>query len=183
MKKGILTLKLTVALSMLSAISIIAGKYLAISGGEVLRFSLENLPIIFAGVAFGPLAGALVGAVADLVGCLLVGYAINPIVTLGAVVIGTLAGGVWRICKKSSLSLWLCCALSVGISHLVGSVIIKTFGLSVYYDMSFEVLLLWRLLNYVIIGCLDGAILFGLMRSKLIREEISSIVGTRGERR
>ena len=64
MKKNVAyPLKLTAALAMLAAISIICGKYLAIRGGDILRFSFENLPIIFAGVAFGPVAGALVGIV------------------------------------------------------------------------------------------------------------------------
>ncbi|MBP3583660.1 MAG: folate family ECF transporter S component, partial [Clostridia bacterium] len=80
MKKAQLPLQLAVALSMLAAISIILGKYLAFGIGNVLRFSFENLPIAFAGIAFGPIAGALVGAVADLIGCLLVGYEINWLV-------------------------------------------------------------------------------------------------------
>ena len=83
-------LKITVLLAMMVAISILMGKYLAINMGETLRFSLENTPIILSGIAFGPLAGAAVGIVADLVGCLMVGYTINPIVTLGAAVIGIL---------------------------------------------------------------------------------------------
>lgn len=180
MKKGKMTLKLTAALAMLSAISIIAGKYLAIPGGEVLRFSFENLPIILAGAAFGPLAGALVGAVADLVGCALVGYAVNPAVTVGAVAIGAISGGVWRICEKITLPLWLRCALAAALAHLVGSVLIKTFGLSAYYDMHFGILLLWRLLNYVIVGSIEGVILYALMKNKMITEEISSISGRKG---
>ena len=75
--KGLWPLTLTVMLTMLSAMSIVLGKLLAVNLGEVLRLSFENLPIIFAGLAFGPLAGAAVGLVADTVGCLLVGYAIN----------------------------------------------------------------------------------------------------------
>ena len=46
-QKQNISLKMTAALAMLVAISIILGKYLAISVGEVLRFSLENLPIIY----------------------------------------------------------------------------------------------------------------------------------------
>ena len=91
-RKISLDLKILCQLAMLIAISIVAGKYLAIGIGEVLRFSLENLPIIFAGIAFGPIAGILVGVAADLIGCLLVGYTINPIVTIGAAVIGGVSG-------------------------------------------------------------------------------------------
>ena len=67
--------------SFLAALSIILGKYLAIPGGNVLRFSFENLPIMFAGMAFGPFVGCAVGIVADLIGCVLVGYTVNPLIT------------------------------------------------------------------------------------------------------
>ena len=102
MEKGINSLKITVALAMLAAISIICGKYLAIPGGEVMRFSLESMPIILSGMAFGPVAGIAVGAVADLVGCFMVGYTVNPLVTLGAASIGAISGILPFITKKIS---------------------------------------------------------------------------------
>ena len=175
-------LHLSVACALLSAISIFAGKYLAINAGEVLRFSFENLPILFAGMAFGPIGGALVGAVADLVGCMLVGYAINPIITLGAVAIGVIAGiyrylplrvGVWRV---------ITIALIVLISHAVGSVIIKTFGLSVFYDMHFGILMLWRALNYLIVGSIECLFLLLLFKNKSLCSQINKILPRRSAR-
>ena len=103
MKKLQKNLKLTVILALLCALSIVMGKYLAIRGGDVMRFSLENMPIIFAGIAFGPIAGAVVGAVADLVGCVMVGYTINPLVTIGAAAIGAVSGSLHLFLKKKSL--------------------------------------------------------------------------------
>ena len=177
-KRTEIPLKITVSLAMLAAISIVLGKYLAIPGGDVLRFSFENLPIILAGAAFGPAAGALVGAVADLIGCLLVGYTINPLVTLGAVCIGAVSGISYRLFGKSALPFWLKVTLTVALSHLLGSVVIKTFGLAKWYDMPFIILMLWRLLNYVIVGALEGVLVFILMKNKLISGEIASL--TRG---
>ena len=178
-KRTEIPLKITAALAMLSALSIILGKYLAIPGGEVLRFSFENLPIIFAGVAFGPLAGALVGAVADLIGCLLVGYTINPLVTTGAICIGAISGVTYALLKRTSLPYALKIALSVALAHLIGSVLIKTVGLSQWYDMPLLILMLWRLLNYVIVGALEGILLFILLKNKLISGEILSLMGTK----
>ena len=124
-------LAVLVTLSLLVAISIICGKYLAIRGGDILRFSFENLPIILAGILFGPLGGAATGIVADLVGCLLVAYPINPIVTLGAAVIGLASGVLWRgFVRLETLSVNLRLALVVCLSHFAGSVLIKTFGLA-----------------------------------------------------
>ena len=78
-------LRILCAAALLAALSIVLGKYLAINVTDSIRFSFENLSILLAGIFLGPLVGGIVGAVADLVGCLMVGYAINPLITLGAV--------------------------------------------------------------------------------------------------
>ena len=169
-------LGLTVALAMLIAISIVCGKYLAIRGGDILRFSFENLPIIFAGIAFGPVSGALVGVVADLIGCVLVGYAINPVVTVGAGAIGIVSGAVAFVLKKSkvipSFALIIASAMS---AHAVGSVIIKTFGLAKFYSMPFGILMLWRLLNYVIVGAIECFLLIILFKNKELTKVINNL--------
>lgn len=173
MKKSFFSAKSLAALAMLSAISIVAGKYLAISAGEFMRFSLENLPILFAGIAFGPVAGALVGIVADLTGCLLVGYTINPVLTVGAALIGICSGALWRLFK--SLPLSVRATLSVGVAHLIGSVIVKSAGLAWFYTLPFGVTLMWRLLNYVIVGAAEGVIIYALMKSRAVLAAVSSI--------
>lgn len=170
-----------VTLSFLVAISIVCGKYLAIRGGDVLRFSFENLPIILAGILFGPLAGGAVGIVADLVGCFLVGYAINPIVTLGAALIGLSSGLLWRgFVRFETLSADFPLSLTVCISHFVGSVVVKTLGLAAFYSFPIEVLFLWRLLNYAIIGAVESVLLCFLFRNQFFRKQIlhsSSVEG------
>lgn len=170
-------LRITVFGALLSAISIITGKYLAFNVGEFIRFSFENLPIIFAGLAFGPIVGALVGVVADLVGCMLVAYAINPIITVGAAVIGLISGLVRFLPEIHGRHAHLFkIIIAVFVSHLVGSVIIKSFGLSVFYDLPIIMLMLWRLLNYVIVGSLEGFILYHLMKNKTVELEIRRIM-------
>ncbi len=158
----------TVACSLLVALSIVCGKFLQIPVGEMLRFSFENLPILLAGILFGPIAGALVGTVADLVGCLLVGYVINPLVTCGAAAIGFVAGLLYRLLARLPLGGRL--LLSVAAAHLVGSVIIKTFGLSQFYDMPFMLLMLWRLLNYTLVGTLEFLLLLTIVKSRGMRQ-------------
>ena len=169
-------LQVTAMLAMLVAISIVAGKFLAIRGGDILRFSFENLPIIFAGIAFGPVSAVLVGVVADLIGCLMVGYAINPIVTIGAAVIGACSGIAYHLFKKIRLKDGLAIALTVVVSHLFGSVLIKTFGLAVFYDMPVWMLMLWRLLNYVIVGAIEAALLSAIMKNKEIGARLMRLV-------
>ncbi|MDE5563661.1 MAG: folate family ECF transporter S component, partial [Oscillospiraceae bacterium] len=73
--------------ALLIAMSIVFGKVLSFTIGP-LRISFENLPILMAGIFFGSIIGMVVGAAADVIGCLIVGYAINPIITAGAAWIG-----------------------------------------------------------------------------------------------
>ena len=169
------SLRITIILALMVAISILMGKYLAIRGGDVMRFSLENTPIILSGIAFGPGAGALVGLVADLVGCVMVGYTINPLVTIGAVAIGLISGFVPRILAKININGRLSLAITVAVAHLVGSVVIKTLGLAAYYDMPFLILLLWRVLNYLIVGALDGIVVHILLSRKEIDKQIKEL--------
>jgi ECF transporter S component (folate family) len=175
---GNIPLRITVALALLAAVSIICGKYLAIRGGDILRFSFENLPIIFASVVFGPWLGALVAVVADLVGCVLVGYTVNPIITLGGAAIAVVSGVVFRALTHTRVKKSANLAISVAAAHLVGSVLIKTYGLAAFYSMPLWELMLWRLLNYAMVGVLEAVLLVILMRNRAIENMLGKF--TRG---
>ncbi len=165
------SLRALVLCAVLVAISIVCGKFLAIPGGNVLRFSFENLPILLAGFAYGPFVGATVGIVADLLGSILRGYDINLILSIGAAAIGLLGGICFRYSpiRKESFRV----AFAVTIAHIAGSVIIKTVGLSVHYTMPLHELMLWRLLNYAIVGVLEGVLLCILIRNTTLRRYLS----------
>ena len=171
-------LRLMVACAFLTASSIVLGKYLAINLSDVLRFSFENLPIVLAGVAFGPIAGAAVGIVADILGCVLVGYGINPLVMIGAATIGA-TSGIFRYFfnKPGGVSLFLKITCAEILAHLIGSVIIKTIGLSAWYDMKLEILMLWRLLNYAIISIAEIPLLYAILKNRGISRQIDVIRG------
>lgn len=173
-------LRLMVSCAFLTATSIVLGKYLAINLSDVLRFSFENLPIVLAGVAFGPIAGIAVGVVADLLGCILVGYGINPLVMLGAASIGAISG-IFRFLfnKSGGVSLFLKIICAEIAAHLVGSVVIKTVGLSAWYDMRLEILMLWRLLNYTIITVLEVPLLYAILKNRAVTRQIDIIRGGR----
>lgn len=77
MEKKKINTKSLVSASLLTAISIILTRALSIiipiAGGQALRIGFGGVPIMIAGILFGPLVGALTGVTADLVGVL-----INP---------------------------------------------------------------------------------------------------------
>ena len=166
-------LKVLVMAAFFVALSIVCGKLLAFNVGPFIRFSLENFPVFMSSFCFGPLIGGLTALVADIVGCLIVGYQINPLVTIGAFSIGFLSGAVYKLFKGAPLfiRLWL----SISVAHLVGSVGIKTVGLSAFYSFPIEILALWRLLNYVIIGVIELFLIYHLMRSKAVTDQIDRI--------
>lgn len=168
-------IRVLAACAFLCALSIVLGKVLAIRGGDILRFSFENLPVLLAGMWFGPLAGVAVGVVADLLGCFLVGYAINPIITLGAVAIGLTCGILFRFLPQNSV--FLSTLLPVFAAHLVGSVLIKTFGLAAFYNMPFFILMLWRLLNYAIVAAAETGLIWLLRKNKGVSALVKRIKG------
>ena len=77
-----------VSLGALTAINLILTRFLAINIGGFGRIQLGAVARIMAGLWFGPLAGALCGLVSDLLGCLIQGYAVNPVITLAAMLWG-----------------------------------------------------------------------------------------------
>lgn len=79
-----------VSLSALTAIYLILSRVLAINIGGFGRVQLGVVARMMAGIWFGPAAGALCGLVSDLLGCMIQGYAVNPVITLGAVLWGVI---------------------------------------------------------------------------------------------
>ncbi len=165
------SLRILALSSVFVAVSIVCGKYLAIPGGNILRFSFENLPVLLSGIAFGPAVGAVVGATADLCGSIMVGYTINPIITLGAASVGLCGGAAFRFGR--SLPPLPRLALTVTLAHLIGSVGIKTLGLAAFYSLPLWELALWRLLNYTIIGALELMLLWLLLRNVIIQKYLN----------
>ena len=165
--------------AILAAMSLVLGKFLQIPHPfqEFIRISFENLPVLLAGISMGPVVGALVGTVADLLGCVLYGYSINPIVTLGAASVGLISGFLARYVVKKSLLAKV--AVSVSLAHLVGSVLIKSAGLAAWYLAKYEFgyleFLGWRFLNYVIVGVAECLVLYLLLRNRAFAKQIKEM--------
>ena len=167
------SLAVLVSCALLAALSIVLGKYLAIRVGDTMRFSFENLPILLAGMAFGAVPGVLVAVGADLIGCLLVGYPVNPLVTLGGAVIGLLGAVLFRVFAKAPNVVKV--TATVLLAHFVGSVLIKTVGLSAFYSYPLWELMLWRLLNYAVVGAAESVLLYVILKNRAIQNQIGMI--------
>ncbi len=163
-------LKALVFASILVAISV-TGKLFSFNIGEALRIGYENLPVILSGLVFGPALGFTVGIASDLCGCLAVGYSVNPIITLGMGALGLTSGIISGMFKYNFSTLSI--IVSDVLAHTLGSVIIKTIGIALYYGAENGILALFasRAINYLVIAVFENAILILLFTNAHIKKE------------
>jgi ECF transporter S component (folate family) len=163
--------------AMLTAISVVVGilcKNL-FTVGVYYRFTLENIGVIFAGIFFGPGAGALVGVAVDVISCLLsANPAVNPVITLGALTVGVSAGVVSRyIVRERGLRQYI---LSAATAHLLGQVIIKSVGKIIYFGMPWIGIFI-GLACSVLACAVEVIVIRTLMKNTEIRKFVFRITG------
>ena len=81
--------------AMLAALQVVIARLIIPMPAADTRISLEAIPVVLAGLLFGPMPGAMVGFSADLVGSLFSGYGFNPLFCLPPILYG-LCGGLFR---------------------------------------------------------------------------------------
>lgn len=160
------TYALTVC-ALLTALSVILARLLTIIPSEISRFSLEAVPILLAGLLFGPVPGAAVGFAADFIGCLFSPFGYNPIFCLPPILYGLWAGllrgyvwtkpTVWRV------------ALTVFPAALCGSVLWQSAALALVYGGEaklafFLTRLTSRSIQFAVTGVIDTAAVWLLLR-------------------
>ena len=166
--------KVLIVSALLAAMSIVLGKFGAINIGNSIRIGFGGLPIQMAGIFFGPVVGAAVGLVADVIGCLLKGYAINPVITLGSVCIGLFSGLMFHHVLSPMKSVLPKIALSAVTAHVIGSMIITSLGLYAYYHTPFETLIL-RVPIYLITAALETAVIYLMLKNKAFTAELDKV--------
>ena len=166
MKNSKTSVRTLVMLALLTAVSIVFARVFTISTGFV-RFNLGALPTHLAAVWFGPAGGFAVGALADMIGGTLSGYSINPLITLGAGSVGLVSGLLFR--QLSQLRLGLRLQLSITAGHVVGSVIINSIALHLFYGYAWPVLAA-RIPNALILSAVNTVLVRLLLQNKSLRE-------------
>lgn len=151
-------------LAMLIALQVVLSKFLMLQVTSSIRLSIDSVPILLAGVWFGPLAGVVVGMLADLLGTLLFPTAgmYYPPLTIAFILIGVCAGLLGRIVRvKSGL---LRAALIVLPSEIAGSLLFKSLALSWLVGIPFFTMLLSRALPVLLVMSVNTMIVFLLDR-------------------
>ena len=166
--------RLLTVTAMLTAISVVIGifckTYLNFGDG-LFRITFENLPIIMAGILYGPIIGGVVGLSTDLISYMLSTqvYPINLLVTIGATLVGVVAGIVSKYIIKKNGNLQI--IVAGALSHVICSMIIKSIGLYEFYN----IMVLLRIPTYLVIGSLEIFLLCKLLN----RKSFAKIVGYR----
>ncbi len=158
-----------VFVGILVAMSVVLTRFasirIAIGGIEGIRIGFGTFPIIFGGILFGPLLGALTGALADIIG-----FAVSPMgpyvphFTLTAALYGALSGALSYLPVRSKgLRLFLAVAIpQTGVGCLLTPYFLHTL-----FGMPWKVLLLPRLVSTPINILFSTLLLLSLLRIPL----------------
>ncbi len=163
-KAKIQTKKIVFA-ALLTALSVLIGlvckTYLTFGA---IRITFDNLPVILAGALLGPVYGGAVGAAADLVTAPSTG-SVNPFITIGAAAVGIIAGVMFRYVLKGRG--FIKTLLGVLPAHIIGSMLIKSFGLWYFYGYAIQLCLL-RIPVYLGISLAEAYLIYIILKNKRI---------------
>lgn len=151
-QNGIFSTRNLILMAALIAMQIILARFLSIQVSDILRISFESVPVILAGMWLGPLSGAIVALVADILGTIIHGYGVwFPPIALGPILVGVISGLSTKYVFRSDLSStresWKVVAtvLVAGIvnSLLVGTVTTTMYSIIVMGNTNAFSVLLW----------------------------------------
>lgn len=128
------------------------------------RISLGSVVTIMAGLWLGPVAGGVCGFCADIIGCFIKGYAVNPFITVAAILWGVLpalAKPLFSKKGKTGKTVGIC--VSIVVTAVFSSLILTTAGLVLMLGYNFYAIMPGRLVQFVImipIYCVISCLLY-----------------------
>ncbi len=141
--------------AILAALSIVFERLLAFppaSQEAVVRISFGNVPIILSGILISPLYGGACGVVSDIIGCFVSGYAPSPWLLPAPFIMGFLPGFLSKMTgvginegEKPHIKKNLLLFVFITVTHILSSVLVTTYGLSIMKGLGFVPLLVTRI--------------------------------------
>ena len=168
-----MTTKTLAYCAMLSALQVVLARLIIPMPAADTRFSLEAIPVVLAGILFGPVPGAMVGFGSDLVGCLFSGYGYNPLFCLPPILYG-LFGGFFRYYVNNKPNFWRVLLTYVP-PVVLGSILWQSFTLAYVYNsqgaflQSLILKLSTRSVQFVIAGTLEALVTYILLKSGIFK--------------
>ena len=152
---------------------------LVVNGEAVSNLSLIhicNIPILLAGIMFGPIGGALVGLVSDVLGsAFLSGLGWYPPITISAMLMGLIPGLLKPLVLKE-FSIFRIFTVDFA-ANVVASMCWTTFWLDQLYGSGFLALLSVRVPLYIGISVLETVILFAVCRTSVFHAAGVRMIG------
>lgn len=139
MDKRRLSTKNMVYYAILMALNVVLTRVgsIRIGGGgvELVRIGFGGYPIIFAGIAFGPLAGGIVGTIGDIVGHFMSPMGpYMPHFTMTAALTGIIPGIVMMLFKENKNSFWKL-LVAIGIGQVITSVLLVPYFMKTLFSV------------------------------------------------
>ena len=130
-----------VMMAALAAMQIILSRFLGIQVSDTLRLSFESIPVVLAGLWLGPLAGGIVGFVADTIGTMRSGYTWFPPLALNPIMEGVVAGLLARYFIRGDIGesrgAWKV-ALTAVITGILNAFVVGLIGSTLFSIMIME---------------------------------------------
>ena len=166
-KTVVMTTRTLTYCALMAALQVAMARLFGLMPSEFARFSIEAIPTILAGIFFGPVAGGLVGFVADFVGCLFSPYPYNPLFCIPPILYGV-CGGLFQglLAKKINLATLL---LTVAVPAVFGSILYQSWALSFVYGNSFWYFFSTRSIQFAITMVVEAVILHLLFKAKIFQ--------------
>lgn len=146
-------------LGLLIAMEIVLSRFLSLSAWNV-KIGFSFVPIALAAILYGPMAGAVVAALGDLIGAILFPIgAYFPGFTFTALCTGAVLGLLLH--KKQSLARVIA---AVAVNQLVFSLLVNSLWISLLYTSPYLPLLATRIFQCVVLGPVQVVGIFLLVK-------------------
>ena len=147
-------------MGVLIALDIVATRFLGFSALTI-RISFGSVFIILAGLWFGPVEGALVGGIADTLGCLIAGTGFYPPLMISPIGLGR----PWFLKKVGIARL----GILIGGSYMMTTLFIASWALSMLYGSPYLALVASRIPQYLVNATVCTLISYVIYKSAVTR--------------
>ena len=178
-KKQTWNVKTLVFMALLVAMHLVLTRVLVIDLGAY-RISVGSVCTILAGLWLGPVAGGVCGFASDIIGCFMKGYAVNPFITVAAILWGVLPALVRPLIankKKTGKTVGIC--VSIVVTAILSSLVLTTAGLVIMLGYNFYAIMPGRLIQFAImipIYCVLSCLLYFSPLTAMVAGDVAQAV-------
>ena len=178
-KKQTWNVKTLVFMALLVAMHLVLTRVLVIDLGAY-RISVGSVCTILAGLWLGPVAGGVCGFASDIIGCFMKGYAVNPFITVAAILWGVLPALVRPLIankKKTGKTVVIC--VSIVVTAILSSLVLTTAGLVIMLGYNFYAIMPGRLIQFAImipIYCVLTCLLYFSPLTAMVAGDVAQAV-------